>query len=104
MSPFIRSFQDNMSNWVNTLIHQQDGCLQAVAQQATQGRLRQEQLAQTVARCAAMTITTRSGTIPTCATRFIDEEADLNKSVQIRDNHFIQEKEALAQYASTQQA
>ena len=43
-----------MSNWVSSLIHQQDGCIQMVAQHATQGRLRQEQLAQTVARCAAM--------------------------------------------------
>ena len=34
MSPFIRGFQDNMSNWMSSLIHHQDGCLQMVAQRA----------------------------------------------------------------------
>ena len=48
MSPFIRGFQDNMSNWMSSLVHQQDGCLQMVAQRASQGRV-QEQLAHTVA-------------------------------------------------------
>ena len=54
MSPVINSFQDNMSNLVSSLIHQQDGCLEMVARQATQGRIGQEQLAQTVAHSAAM--------------------------------------------------
>ena len=54
MSPFIRGFQDNVTSWMSSLINQQDGCLRTVAQQATQGRLRQEQLAQTVAHNAAM--------------------------------------------------
>ena len=54
MSPFICGFQDKMSNWVNSLIQHQDGCLQMVAQQATYGRLRQEQLAHTIAQRAAM--------------------------------------------------
>ena len=54
MSPFIRGFQDNMTIWMSTLINQQDGCLRMVAQQATQGRLRQEQPAQTIAHSAAM--------------------------------------------------
>ena len=49
MSPFIRGFQDNMTSQMSSLINQKDGCLRIVAQQATQGRLRQEQLAQTVA-------------------------------------------------------
>ena len=49
MSPFIRGFQDNMTSWMSSLINEQDGCLQMVAPQASQGRLRQEQLAQAVA-------------------------------------------------------
>ena len=52
LSP-IRGFQDNMTSWVSNLINQQDGCLRMVAQQATQGRLRQEQFAQTVSHSAA---------------------------------------------------
>ena len=54
MSPFIRGFQENMTSWMSSLINQQDGCLRMVAQQATQGRLHQEQLAQTVAHSATM--------------------------------------------------
>ena len=71
MSPFVRGFQDNMSNWVSNLIYQQDGCLQMVARLSTQGRIRQEQLAQTFAHSAQCsdTITTPSSTIPTCTTR-----------------------------------
>ena len=52
MSPFICSFQNNMTYWVSSLISQQDGRLRTAAQQATQGKLRQEQLAQTVAQSA----------------------------------------------------
>ena len=37
MSPFIRGFQDNMTSWMNSLINQQDGCLQMIARQASQG-------------------------------------------------------------------
>ena len=73
MLPFIRGFQD-----------MQDGCLLMVAQQATQGRLRQEQLAQTVARCAAM------------PSQQYYREAQLEQVRAERDNHFIQEEEALA--------
>ena len=39
----IRGFQDNMSNWMSSLIQQQDGCLQMVAQRANLGRVQQEQ-------------------------------------------------------------
>ena len=39
---------------MSNLINQQDECLRMVAQQATQGRIRQEQLAQSVANSAAM--------------------------------------------------
>ena len=39
MFPVIRGFQDNMSNWVSSLIQQQDGCLQMVAQKANLGRV-----------------------------------------------------------------
>ena len=37
MSPSIRGFQDHMTNWMSSLINQQDGCLQMGARQASQG-------------------------------------------------------------------
>ena len=49
MSPFICGFQDNVTSWMSSLIGQQDGCMHMVAQQATLGPLRQEQLGQVVA-------------------------------------------------------
>ena len=91
MSPFIRSFQDNVSNWVSSLIHQQDGCPQMVAQQATQGRLRQEQLAQTVARCAAMP--SQQDQAQYLYAQLAHREAQQLEQVRAeRDNHFIQEE------------
>ena len=39
-SPFICGFQDNVTNWMSSLVKQQDGCLQTVAWQASLGRLR----------------------------------------------------------------
>ena len=55
MLPFICGFQDNVTSWMSNLTNEQGGCLQTVARQArqaNQGRLRQEQLAQTVAMSA----------------------------------------------------
>ena len=43
--PAIPGVQDHMSNWMSSLIHAQDGCLQMVAQRASMGRIQQEQLA-----------------------------------------------------------
>ena len=47
--PAIRGVQDNMSSWMSSLIHAQDGCLQMVAQRVSMGSVQQEQLAQQVA-------------------------------------------------------
>ena len=55
MSHFIHGFQDNTTSWMNSLINQQDGCMHMVAHRASFGRLRQEQLAQTVAMRAPRT-------------------------------------------------
>ena len=55
MLPFIRGCQDNMTNWMSSLINQLDGCLRMVAQRAGFGRQRQKQIVQTVAMCAPWT-------------------------------------------------
>ena len=52
VSPFIRGFQDNMTTWMSSLIKHWNGCKRVIAQQASLGRLRQEQLEQAVAMCA----------------------------------------------------
>ena len=81
-----------MSNWVSSLIQQQDGCLETVAQQTTQGRLRQEQLAQTVARRAAMP--SQHDQVQHLRAQLAHREAQLEQVRAERDNHFIQEEEA----------
>ena len=91
MSPFIRGFQDNISNWVNSLTQHQDGCLQMVAQQATHGRLRQEHLAHTVAQPAAMP--SQHDQEPYLRAQLAHREAQLEQVRAERDNHFIQEEE-----------
>ena len=50
MSPYVHGFQDNTTSWMSSLINQQDGCIRMVAPQASMGRLRREQLEQTVAK------------------------------------------------------
>ena len=52
--PFTSGFQGNVTSWRSSLINQQDGCLRIIAQQATRGHIRQEQLAQTVAHNATI--------------------------------------------------
>ena len=94
MSPFIRGFQDNMSNWVTSLIQQQDGCLQMVAQHATHGRLRQEQLAQTFAQYAAMP--SQDEQVSYLRAQLVHREAQLEQVRAERDNHFTQLEEVLA--------
>ena len=54
MFPVIRGVQDHMSNWMSSLIQQQHGCLQMVAQRVTIGKIQQEQLTHAVAQRAAM--------------------------------------------------
>ena len=103
MSPFIRGFQNNMSNWVSNLIQHQDGCLQMVAQQATKGRLRQEQLAQTA---KYATMPSQNDQVSYLRAQLAHREAQLEQVRAERDNHFIQEEEealAASTYVSTQQ-
>ena len=83
-------FQANMSNWVSSLIQHQDGCLQMVAQQATQGRLRQEQLAHTVAQRAAMP--SQNDQVSYLRVQLAHREAQLEQVRAERDNPFIQEE------------
>ena len=56
--PAICGPQDHTSNWMSSLIHAQDGCLQMVAQRASMGRVQPEQLAQQVAQRSMMPSTT----------------------------------------------
>ena len=81
--------QDNVTSWMSSasLINQQDGCLRTVAQQATQGRLRQEQLAQTVA---------HSATMPSQNDQVQYLRAQLKHVRSECDTHFAQEEELLA--------
>ena len=62
-----------------------------VAQQATQGRLRQEQLAQTVAQYAAMPLQHDQASY--LRAQLGHREAQLEQVRAERDNHFIQEEE-----------
>ena len=94
MSPFIRGFQDNVSNWVSSLIHQQDGRLQTVAQQATQGPNRQEQLAQKGAHSAAMP--SQHNQAQYLRAPLAHREAQLERVRSERDTHFVAERALLA--------
>ena len=70
-----------------------------VAQQATQGRLRQEQLAQTVARSAAMPSQNNDQTQYLRA-QLAHRDAQLEHVRSERDTHFAQEEELLAHRAT----
>ena len=94
MFPVIRGFQDNMSNWMSSLIQQQDGCLQMVAQRANIGKTQQEQLAHTVAQRAAMP--SPNDQISYLRAQILHREAQLDQVCAERDNHFVQEEEVLA--------
>ena len=62
-----------------------------VAHEATQDQLRQEQLAQTVARCAAMP--SQHDQVQYLRAQLAHREAQLEQVCAERDNHFIQEEE-----------
>ena len=94
MSPFICSFQDNMSNWMSSLIQQQDGCLQMVAQRDNLGRAQQEQLAHAVAQRAAMP--SQNDQVSYLRAQLAHREAQLEQVHAERDNHFTQEEVVLA--------
>ena len=91
MFPVIRGVQDYMSNWMSSLIQQQDGCLQMVAQRANLGRVQQEQLAHTVAQRAAMP--SPDDQVSYLRAQIAHREAQLEQVRAERDNHFIQEEE-----------
>ena len=65
-----------------------------VSYQATQGRLRQEQQAQTVARCAEMP--SQQDQVQYLRAQLAHREAQLEQVRAERDNHFFQEEEVLA--------
>ena len=100
MFPVIRSFQDNMSNRVSSLIQQQDGCLQVIAQRASQSRKSPTRATGTypVAQRAAMPSPTDQA-----SNLRAHREAQPEQVRAERDNHFAQEEEVLAHTASTQQ-
>ena len=91
MFPVIRGVQDHISNWMSSLIQQQDGCLQMVAQRANLGRVQQEQLAHTVAQRAVMP--SPSDQVSYLRAQLAHREAQLEQVRAERDNHFIQEEE-----------
>ena len=95
MSPFIRSFQDNVTSWMSNLINQQDGPLQMVAQQTTQGRLRQEQLAQTVAHNATMPSQNDQAQYLRAQLAHRDAQLEHVRSECAIHTHFVQEEEEL---------
>ena len=92
MSPFICGVQDSMTSWMSNLINQQDGCLRIVARQASHGRLRQEQLAQSVANSAPMTSTT-SDQAQYLRAQLAYRDAQLEHVRSERDTQFVQEEE-----------
>ena len=96
MSPFIRGFQDNMTSWMSSLINQQDGCLRMVVQQATQGRLRQEQLAQTIAHSAMMPSQNDQGRY--LRAQFAHRDAQLEHVRSELDTHSVQERRIASTY------
>ena len=93
MFPVIRGLQDNMSNVVSSLIQQQDGCLQMVAQRANLGRVQHEQLAHTVAQRAAMPSPNDQVSHLRLA-QLAHREAQLEQVRAERDVHFVQKEEA----------
>ena len=92
--PAIRGVQDHMSNWMSSLIHAQDGCLQMVAQRASMGRVQQEQLAQQVAQRSMMPSMTDQ--VSYLRAQLAHRDAQLEQVRAERDNHFVQEEEVLA--------
>ena len=89
--PAIRGVQDHMSNWMSSLIHAQDGCLQMVAQRASMGRVQQEQLAQQVAQRSMMPSMTDQ--VSYLRAQLAHRDAQLEQVRAERDNHFVQEEE-----------
>ena len=84
---------------MSSLISQRDGCLRLVTQQATQGRLRQEQLAQTVAHSAAMP--SQNDQVKYFYAQFAHRNAQLEHVRSERDTHTqFAQKQIVSTYAS----
>ena len=83
-----------MSNWMSSLIHAQDGCLQMVAQRVSMGRVQQEQLAQQVAQRSMMPSMTDQ--VSHLRAQLAHRDAQPEQVRAERDNHFVQEEEVLA--------
>ena len=83
-----------MSNWMSSLIHAQDECLQMVAQRVSMGRAQQEQLAQQVAQRSMMPSMTDQ--VSYLRAQLAHRDAQLEQVRAERDDHFIQEEEVLA--------
>ena len=92
-SPSIRSFQDNMTSWMSCLISQQDGCVRMVAQQASVGRLRQEQLEQAVAMRTSRGPSPDRDQVQYLRDQSVHREAQVEHIRSKRDTHFVQEEE-----------
>ena len=101
-SPFIRVIQDNVTSWMSSLINQQDGCLQTVARQASQGQLPQEQLAQMVAMSAPRMPSPDRDQLQYLRAQLAHRDAQLEHVRSERDIHFVQEERIASAYASTQ--
>ena len=86
----IRGVQDHISNWMSSLIHAQDGCLQMVAQRVSMGRVQQEQLAQQVAQRSMMPSMTDQ--VSYLRAQLAHRYAQLEQVRAERDNHFVQEE------------
>ena len=96
MSPCTCGFQDNMMSWMCSLMNEQGGCLQMVARQASQGRLRQEQLAQMVAMRAPNMPSPDRDQAQYRRPQLVHRDAHLERVRSERDTHFVQKEELLA--------
>ena len=78
---------------MSSLIQQQDGRLQMVAQRVTMGRVQQEQLAQAVAQRAAMP--SPNDQVSYLRTQLTHRQAQLEQVHEERNNHLFQEEEEI---------
>ena len=94
LMPTIRGVHEHMSTWMSSLINAQDGCLQMVAHRASMGRSQQEHLAQQVALRSTMPSTNNQ--VAYLRAQLALRDAQIEQVKAERDNHFVQEEEALA--------
>ena len=82
-----------MTSWMNSLINQQDGCLQMVARQASQGRLQQEHLASVAQNVPIPCMNKDQGQY--LRAQLAHGDAQLEHVRSERETHFAQEKQCL---------